>query len=168
MLNYVTYACTQNKKEACVGGASKFFVCKRRAHVKTRQTNHLKIVKGVVNDLWMMWNTSWIFLYVKSEKCGCFVFVFINGEFILVVKIFPACSFRGDSTRFSPEIIFSFLTYIQLKCHLCMSQAIGHACICVFCFVCASESLMFSSFDVFSGLDPRGLFFLSISYELAS
>lgn len=97
---------------------------------------------------------------MKCEKCECYAHVFINFEFTQVVKFFSCLNYMVDYSRFSLEILISFVTYDHLGCSNCLNQVIRlTACILHFgfFFICPLQSVRFPSFDTLSGLSLCGL-----------
>lgn len=94
MLNNVTCTGTQSKDKIWVGGTSGLFFTDWRAHVKTKQTNSLRNVNCIINELWMcceggriplwyfwVWNVNFLGLLLLNMK----LYMFVKFSCILVI-----------------------------------------------------------------------------------
>lgn len=102
--------------------------CRRRAHVKTMQTNNLKNVKISCRCVYMWYECAlnvWNAVVMHSE--------WWNKFFLMkVVKFFPSLNYSRDSPRFFSGFEISFVTWFHLVCSKCMPPALEIcACICM-------------------------------------
>lgn len=153
-LNHVTCAGTLSEEETWVGTTTRlFWFCRRRTHMKARQTNSQKNINCVVNILWIWCERGEIPL-----QCFC-VWNVRNANilrlFLLKMKLYRFVKFSlvlvmGETLKiFFLGFQISFVSWNHLGCPIFMSLTLKVCeyfwCILV-CFRYALESLRSSVF----------------------